>query len=168
EDALDGATKGWERLSGAARLVRSLLPNAPDTSDGDAILGEIDKVRADFAEAMNDDFNAPVAISALQTFTREVNTLLNSEVNVGKRVLEQVEAVYADLGGTVLGIIPVGEAASGGDAAREDGLIKLLVELRANARKNKDFATSDRIRDELAGLGVALEDRPEGTVWKVG
>jgi cysteinyl-tRNA synthetase len=169
EEALDGSVKGWERLSGAARLTRSLLADAPEGDAGNAILAEVDKTRVDFAAAMDDDFNAPVALSALQTFTREVNTLLNSGVAVGQHVLEQIDGVYRDLGGTVLGIIPEAEAAAGGgDAEREDGLIKLLVELRAQARDGKDWATSDKIRDELADLGVVLEDRAEGTVWKVG
>jgi cysteinyl-tRNA synthetase len=76
--------------------------------------------------------------------------------------------VYRDLGGTVLGIIPEGDAAAGGaDAGRQDGLIRLLVELRREARASKDWATSDKIRDELTELGVTLEDRPDGTVWKV-
>ncbi len=167
EEALDGMTGGWERLYGAARLTRSMLPNAPEGDAGADILGEVDKTRADFAAAMDDNFNAPVALSALQTFTREVNTLLNSEVEVGRDVLAQIDAVYRDLGGTVLGIIPEADAASGGDAAREDGLIKLLVDLRSQARAGKDWATSDQIRDELAELGVVLEDRADGTVWKV-
>ncbi len=167
EEAMDSAAKGWERLYGAARLTRAMLATAPEGSDGDAILDEVARTRADFAAAMDDDFNAPVALSALQTFTREVNTLLNSGVTVGKAVLEQIDGVYRDLGGTVLGLIPETDAATGGDAAREEGLIRLLVDLRSQARARQDWATADRIRNELAGLGITLEDRPEGTVWKV-
>lgn len=169
EDALDGAVKGWERLNSAARLTRTMIDSAPDGDAGNAILAAVDTTRVDFAAAMEDDFNAPVALSALQTFTREVNTLLNSGAEVGKAVLEQIDGVYRDLGGTVLGIIPESDAVAGSaDAGRQDGLIKLLVELRKDARTNKDWATSDKIRDELAELGVALEDRADGTVWKVG
>ena len=167
EEALDATTRGWERLYGAARLVRSLLPHAPEGEEGNAILAEVDKTRVDFAAAMDDDFNAPVALSALQTFTREVNTLLNSGTTVGKAVLEAIDEVYRDLGGTVLGLIPETDVAPGRDAAREEGLIELLVELRNEARANKDWATSDRIRDRLKELGVILEDRPDGTIWKV-
>ncbi len=168
EEALDGSVKGWERLTGAARLARTMLESAPEGDAGNAILAAVDTTRADFAAAMDDDFNAPVALSALQTFTREVNTLLNSGAEVGRAVLEEIDGVYRDLGGTVLGIIPEGDAAAGGvDAGRQDGLIRLLVELRREARASKDWATSDKIRDELTELGVSLEDRPDGTVWKV-
>ncbi len=166
EEALDSALRGWERLYGAARLVRTVLRGAPEGDAGNAVLAEVEKVRADFAAAMDDDFNAPIALSALQTFTREVNTLLNSGAEVGRAVLEQVDAVYRDLGGRVLGLIPEDEAA-GGSAVREEGLIRLLVDLRQTARANRDWATSDRIRDDLAALGVVLEDRSDGTVWKV-
>jgi cysteinyl-tRNA synthetase len=54
-----------------------------------------------------------------------------------------------------------------GSAEREAKLIGLLIDIRAQARKNKDFATSDQIRDQLAAAGVVLEDRPDGTVWRV-
>ncbi len=168
EDALEGATRGWERLYGAARLVRSLLPQAPQSDEGNAILPVVAKTRTDFAAAMDDDFNAPIAVSVLQTFTKEVNTLLNSGVNVGRPMLEAIDAVYRDLGGRVLGIIPEQEAVGGANAEREAGLIQLLVDLRAEARARKDWATADKIRNQLTALGVTLEDRADGTVWKVG
>jgi len=116
---------------------------------------------------MDDDFNAPLALSALQTLTREVNTLLNSGTAIGRGVLEQIDAAYRDLGGKVLGIIPEHDVAASASAGREAGLINLLVALRQEARARKDWATADRIRNELAALGVTLEDRPDGTLWKV-
>lgn len=67
----------------------------------------------------------------------------------------------------MLGIIPAAEAGSGANAEREAGLIRLLVEMRQNARKSKNWAESDRLRDALAALGVTLEDRADGTVWRV-
>jgi len=168
EDSLTAARSGWERIYNAATLVQQSLDNAPDSDAGADFQTTIDKVRADFTAAMNDDFNAPKAIAALQEFTREVNSLLNSDSEVGKPMLEAIHKVYTDLGGEVLGIIPAAEGdSSSGDAEREGKLIELLIQMRADARKNKDFATSDRIRDELAAAGVVLEDRADGTVWKL-
>ncbi len=167
EEALDGAVKGWERLYGAARLTRTMMATAPEGDAGNAILAEVERARADFAAALDDDFNAPLALSTLQTFTREVYTLLNSGTAVGRGVLEQIDAVYRDLGGKVLGIIPAQDAAASASAEREAGLINLLVALRQEARARRDWATADRIRNELAALGVTLEDRPDGTLWKV-
>jgi cysteinyl-tRNA synthetase len=115
---------------------------------------------------MDDDFNAPQAIAALQDFTRDVNTLLNSGQNVGLDVLAAINDLYTTLGGDVLGIIPKTDADAGSDGAREAALIELLINMRAQARTNKNWAESDRIRDELAKIGVILEDRADGTVWK--
>jgi len=167
EEALDGAVRGWERLYSAARLTRVMMATAPEGDAGNAILPELERARAAFAAAMDDDFNAPLALSALQTLTREVNTLLNSGTAIGRGVLEQIDAAYRDLGGKVLGIIPEHDVAASASAGREAGLINLLVALRQEARARKDWATADRIRNELAALGVTLEDRPDGTLWKV-
>jgi cysteinyl-tRNA synthetase len=117
---------------------------------------------------MDDDFNAPQALGALQSLTREVNSLLNSGEEVGRKALDAIDGLYRELGGDVLGLIPDEFAAGGSaDAGRQQGLIGLLITLRNEARQSKDFARADHIRDELAGLGVILEDRPDGTVYKI-
>ena len=68
----------------------------------------------------------------------------------------------------MLGIIPDDiSGQGGGSAGLEEDLIRMLIDLRAAARKNKDYATSDAIRDQLSDIGVTLEDRPDGTVWKL-
>src|SRR5690606_7069640 len=97
----------------------------------------------------------------------EVNTLLNGEQPVGKAVLEAIDQTYRDLGGQVLGIVPDEADDASGSAEREDGLIRLLIELRAQARADKNFELSDLIRDRLGELGVTVEDRVDGTVWRV-
>ncbi len=165
-DALDAAQAGWERLYGAVRLARQMMTTAPSSDDGNSFQARLDEARSTFNEVMDDDFNAPKALAALQELTREVNTLLNSGTTIGKPVLEAINTTYNQLGGTVLGIVPTTESVSV-DGAREAGLIQLLIELRAQARKNKNFAESDRIRNELTRLGVTLEDRADGTVWRV-
>ncbi len=165
--ALDSAQKGWERLMGAVRLVRYTLRDAPEGDAGSGFQVAIDEHRQQFIEAMDDDFNAPQTLGVLQNFTREVNTLLNSGEVVGRETLEAIDAVYRELGGDVLGIVPDEIAEAGVDAARQDGLIQLLIEMRAQARSDKNFALSDKIRDRLADLGVILEDRPDGTVYKL-
>jgi cysteinyl-tRNA synthetase len=96
-----------------------------------------------------------------------VNTLLNSAQPVGRTVLESIDTTYRVLGGDVLGIVRDDVAAAGAvNVEREAGLIRLLIDLRAEARAAKDFAQADQIRTRLAELGVALEDRPDGTIWR--
>ncbi|MFW5691386.1 MAG: cysteine--tRNA ligase [Chloroflexota bacterium] len=168
DEAIQGAAAGWERLNNAARLTRRMMDGAPDSDDGSGFMDRVEKARADFGAAMDDDFNAPRAVAVLQEFTRDVNSLLNGGATVGMPVLNAIDAIYRELGGDVLGVIPAGEAsAAGPNAQREAGLIELLIDLRTRARKEKNFAEADRIRDELAELGVLLEDRPDGTIWKV-
>ncbi|TVR24726.1 MAG: cysteine--tRNA ligase [Anaerolineaceae bacterium] len=166
EEAIHAASAGWERLNNAYRLTRRQMETAPEGDAGNGFLERVEKARADFTSAMNDDFNAPKAVATLQEFTRDVNSLLNGTVPVGLETLRAIHDVYAELGGDVLGILRPTDAAVNTDAKREAGLIELLIQIRADARKNKDFATSDRIRDELSALGVTLEDRPDGTLWK--
>ncbi len=165
DEALGAATAGWERLYTSVRLARQMLASAPATDEGNSILPRLETTRTEFRAVMDDDFNAPKAIAVLQELTREVNTLLNSGAAIGKSVLEAIDTLYRELGGDVLGIIPDTEAASGG-GQREAGLVQLLIDLRTSARQTRNFAESDRIRDELARLGVTLEDRADGTVWR--
>jgi cysteinyl-tRNA synthetase len=166
DDALVGAQKGWDRLMSAVRLTRERLRNAPDGDAGGAFQSVLDEHRRKFVEAMDDDFNAPVALATLQNLTGEVNRLLNSSEVVGKTTLEAIERIYLELGGQVLGLVPASEVASA-NAQREDGLIRLLIAQRKLARDEKQYARSDQIRDQLKALGVMLEDRPDGTTYRI-
>ncbi len=167
EESILAATRGWERLMGAVRLTRERLRTAQAESDGAAVFTPtLETYKARFIEAMDDDFNTPMAIAALQELTREVNILLNSGKEVDRATLEAIDDLYRQLGGQVLGLVPDEEMQSA-SAERKQGLIRLLVELRNQARAQKQYQTADQIRDRLAGLGVTLEDRPEGTTWRV-
>jgi cysteinyl-tRNA synthetase len=166
DEALSGAEKGWERLMTAVRLTREKLRNAPDDGAGSSFQAVLDEAWQKFTEAMDDDFNAPVALATLQSLTGEVNKLLNGAEPVGKATLEAIEKTYTDLGGQVLGIIPAAEVSSA-NAQREDGLIRLLIELRNQARAEKQYARSDQIRNQLKALGITLEDRPDGTFYRI-
>ncbi|MBZ0308245.1 MAG: cysteine--tRNA ligase [Anaerolineae bacterium] len=167
ESSLRSAKNGWERLMGAVWLTRDALMTAPDGDDGNSILETLKTTRTRFEEAMDDDFNAPSALAALYELTREVNTLLNSGTRVGKNVLNEIDSTYRSLGGEVLGIVP-DKMLSGTNAERESALIRMLIEMRSEARASKNYATSDRIRKQLTEVGITLEDRPDGsTIWRV-
>jgi cysteinyl-tRNA synthetase len=167
DEALEAASKGWERIANAVRLARQMRANAPSGDDAGGFAARLAEARAQFGAAMDDDFNTPIAIAGLQDLTREVNTLLNSGTTVSAAALDDILDTYQALAGDVLGLLPNADAASAGNAQRESRLIELLVEMRLQARKAKNWAESDRLRDELAKIGVILEDRPDGTVWKV-
>lgn len=166
DEAIEAAFKGWQRIWGAVTLVRDQLRRAGSgTTDAD-VLAMLEKAKTTFLEKMNDDFNAPAALAALQDLTRQINTLLNEGEAQSHETLTAIDQLYRELGGDVLGIVP-DQAESSANAEREDGLIRLLIDLRATARTNKDWPTSDKIRDQLRQLGVVLEDRADGTIWKL-
>lgn len=166
DDSMTAAASGWERLYNAMRLTRQMMNGAPEGDAGNSFNERLNKAKTDFKSAMDDDFNAPQAIAVLQELTRDVNSLLNGDSEIGLATLDAINAIYNELGGDVLGVIPKTESDKGGDGKREGQLIEMLIDMRAQARANKDYAESDRIRDQLAAIGVILEDRADGTVWK--
>ena len=169
DGAVDSAHKGWQRLSGAVSLIRERRQSAPAGEANHEVMAMLDEFEVSFLAKMDDDFNAPAALATLHDLTRKVNSLLTGEVVHTRETLEAMAAVYGRLGGDILGIIPTDLTAGGvvnANAEREAGLLRMLVELRAQARANKDWAMADMIRDRLDDLGIALEDRPQGTMWK--
>ena len=170
DEALKGAAKGYERLVNTVALVRQTLAKADDRQPADTEFQSIiEQHKQRFFEAMDHDFNTPQALATLFDFNKQVNTLLNSGATISRATLEAADETYRILGGKILGLIPddISGAAGESSASIEEGLIRILIELRTTARKNKDFATSDTIRDHLAEIGVILEDRPDGTAWKI-
>jgi cysteinyl-tRNA synthetase len=166
DEAVEAAYKGWQRIWGAVSLVKGQLRTAPEGELDANVKSMVETAEASFKEKMDDDFNAPAALAVFQDLTRQVNAMLTQQETLTKASLLAIDQVYRQLGGNVLGIIP-DRVEGSADIQREDGLIQLLVELRAQARANKDWAASDTIRDRLRELGVILEDRPDGTTWKL-
>ncbi len=167
--ALDAATKGAERINTAARRVRVELKNARpgDEANNGRLIDLLDQYRMRFTSAMNDDFNAPLALSALFDMGKDLNTAID-EGTASRPVLEQADAIYRELGGQVLGVVqPESQVSGGGSAEREAGLIQMLIDMRLEARKAKDYARADSIRSQLMKFGVILEDGPKGTTFRI-
>jgi cysteinyl-tRNA synthetase len=171
DEALSAAARGYERLTGTVGLVRQRLAKPQNSASGAAeaeTLDSIETLKSRFDEAMNNDFNTPQALAALFDFNRTVNTVLNQPEPISVATLEAIDEIYRRLGGEVLGIVPDEiSRQTGASSGIEDDLLRILVDLRTAARKNKDFATADAIRDRLTDLGVVLEDRADGTAWKI-
>jgi cysteinyl-tRNA synthetase len=166
--ALEAAGRGYERLIGAVSLVRQRLSSqgAEDKAREDTFLPVIEQHQARFLAAMDDDLNTPQAMAALFDLNRAVNTLLNSGEAIDRATLVAIDTAYRTLGGDILGLIP-DDLPQETDAGLDSALMSILVDLRAEARKKRDWATSDTIRDRLSEIGVTLEDRPEGTTWRL-
>jgi cysteinyl-tRNA synthetase len=137
---------------------------------GHDIEKQIIDLRLRFLNAMDDDFNTGAAISILFDLVRALNKLIDDwdlESGVGDEgMLWMGTNVLKELCSTLgLFLEPSQEKADSGNSELVGKLMALLIELRASARQSKDFATADKIRKDLADMGITLEDRPSGTEW---
>lgn len=166
EEALQAAGRGLERLYGTIRLVSDRLRTASPGALDPGWAARLAAAKDAFLAAMDDDFGTPQAIAALFDLGREVNTLLNSGQPVGQGTLQAIDDLYRELAGDVLGLL-AGDLGAQADDQLVDSLVRLLIDMRQEARKSRDYARSDAIRDRLAALGVVLEDSAEGTRWRL-
>ena len=167
DQTLTQAQAAFERLrQGVIEIDRALKTTADyDTKTENAALSALlAHAEDDFRAAMDEDFNTPQALAVLFELVSESNRLTKIGINSEARtLLENTRALLLRLAG-VLGIIL--EAAEEKGDALASQLMELLISLRAQARKEKNFALGDAIRDRLAEIGILLEDTPRGTEWR--
>ncbi|MBM7666191.1 cysteinyl-tRNA synthetase [Solibacillus kalamii] len=161
QDLVEAAKNGLDRIRTSYTNVEHRLTSSASLGDNsEQWLEKIGQIKVDFENAMNDDFNTANAVSALFELSHIANVYLN-EANTDKEVLQAILTMF-DTIGNVLGIhIKV-------EAGLLDEEIEALIEERNQARKNRDFARSDEIRDQLLGMDIVLEDTRQGTRWKRG
>jgi len=162
-DTLEGAGKGLEKLVNTVRNVRNAA--ATDASGSPAGIN-LEKYHQAFTDAMNDDFNSPLAIAGLFDLSREVNQALGRGTPPAREELKAIEAFYVQHAGEVLGLDLGTSSAQTSTESIEPGLLDLCVSLRSELRREKLWTLSDKIRDGLIALGIVLEDKKEGTTWK--
>jgi len=151
DEGLESARRGYERLVNAVRDAKEgQAVDAPGVADALATFEQR------FREAMDDDFNAPVAISVLFDIARLANLSDGEE-------RQAAQAKLLELAG-VLGL-PLLESASAEADSDAGPFVDLLLELRQRLREEKQYALADEIRDRLTRMGVAVEDSPEGSSW---
>jgi cysteinyl-tRNA synthetase len=163
--ALEGASKGLDRLLGTMRALRERLETANEGDLDPDVAALLQSHKERFLEAMDDDFNAPKAVGVLFELAHEVNRRLNEGMPPNQASLRAIDGLYRELGGQILGLVPDMLPQQSG-AGLEGGLMRLLIEIRQEARQDKNWAQADAIRDRLTELGIALEDGPEGTTWR--
>jgi len=154
---------GLERLRNTASNLAYAASHATVqqmTPDEAASLAGLSRFRERFVEHMDDDFHTPGAIAALYDLVREINTHLNA--GTSREWAEGALALLKELAG-VLGLLQQGEPEAQDTL---DADIQALVEARQAARKAKNWAEADRIRDQLNAMGIILEDTPQGVRWK--
>ena len=161
-EALQASHKGLERLMEAVAALERIQPTADGQLGKDFALG----VETKCYDAMDDDLNSPIVISHLFDACRTVNQLVDKTTTITPEGLEELRRVMHLFAFDILGLRAEAEA----DSGREEifgKAVDLLLDLRAQAKAAKDWATSDRIRDELAALGFEVKDTKDGATWKL-
>ena len=166
EERIREAAAALDRLKNAYNRITHVLGKTVGSlrlfDTGSPEPAEVAAVRAGIEEAMDDDFNTARAMGCLFDLARSINALDDSD----ERVLSSMTAakeVFDSFGTGVFGLSFETETLSEGIV---DDLMNLIIDLRRNARTEKNWALADRIRDRLNEIGIVLEDRQDGTMWK--
>jgi len=164
DGALQAAEKGYKRLMEAYKHLKSLETSG--TSDAPEINKTIrDAIAATYAD-MDDDFNTPKALAQLFTLVPVINSCVDGKIEtntISKAVLEEMKKTFSLFLDDVFGL--KNDIESGGNTSLVDGLMDLIIDIRQSARTNKDWTTSDQIRDKMNELSIVLKDGADGTKW---
>lgn len=160
-EALQAAEKGYHRLMNAVDALHDMDFNSFQKDGSGALDDEILALCNRCHETMNDDFNTAQTLAALFDLSSKINALHNGQIDKNElslQALTTLSKTVDDFVFDILGLKPVKEARS----SKTEELVKLLIEIRAEARKRKDFETSDKIRDDLMMIGIRLKDDKSG------
>lgn len=158
-DALRAAEKGLSRLLEAYRNLKKLQPAATSTVDTKGL-------REKCFEAMNDDLNSPIVISHLFDAARVVNSVKDGKATISVTDLKELQEVFHLFLFDILGLQD--SSSSGNDNYETmSKVVDLLLSIRQQAKANKDWTTSDRIRNELTSIGFTIKDTKEGAEWQL-
>ncbi len=164
--ALFAAQSGYNKITETVKALRKALNSAVGSQPDEQVAEQLNQLRQKFEAAMNDDLNTSVALSVMFELVRLTQKLLDDNKTTAA-TLNLLDVLFNRLGGDVLGIVrqvyPAEEAA--GDELMNK-LVNVLIEQRNDARKQKDYARADEIRNKMDEIGIVLEDKPDGTTWR--
>jgi cysteinyl-tRNA synthetase len=158
-DALEASEKGFNRLMDAHRSLSEL-----NISEKSSLA--IENWRKACYDAMNDDFNSPILIAQLFEAVKFVNSVKEEKETISASDLKLLKQTMDDFLFDVLGLEDT-VSENSKDGEKLSAAVELLIQLRNHARANKDFAMSDKIRDELSAKGIQLKDGKEGTTFSL-
>ncbi|HKI79889.1 MAG TPA: cysteine--tRNA ligase [Ignavibacteriaceae bacterium] len=163
DELLASSEKGLEKLNNFRDKINEELKS--DNHDGANPEFDFKKFEDKFVEVMDDDFNTPQGIAVIFDFVKEVNRLAIENINLSSEFYLKAKNFLTKTAVNVFGIISFKETEVTGDSMEKE-LIELLIHLRNDAKKEKNYALSDKIRDELNKLGVVLQDSKDKTTYK--
>lgn len=158
-DAIGAAEKGFHRLTEAMKTINGLTASTESTVE---IQPWINRCYA----AMNDDFNTPILIAELFEGVKMINSINDGNQKATEQDIVVLKETFNAFFYDVLGLETANEAGSN-DTKHLDGAMQLIIDLRTQARANKDWVTSDKIRDQLQAAGIQLKDGADGTAYTV-
>ncbi|MET0760150.1 MAG: cysteine--tRNA ligase [Flavobacterium sp.] len=158
DDAIVAAEKGHNRLMEAMQSIKEIAASPASTLD-------ISSWRQTCYDAMNDDFNSPILIAQLFEGVRFINVLKDNSATLSSDDLKVFSTTMQSLVFDVLGLED--EKSTGDQNNKLEGVVNMLIDMRNDARANRDFAMSDQIRDQLIALGIQLKDGKEGTSFSL-
>lgn len=169
-DALQAAEKGLSRLLDSWKALSVIQPVEKDATVDTEYANEL---RRKCYEALNDDFNTPIVISNLFDACRVINQILDKKATISSTALDTLKEVFHLFAFELLGLRESGVSAAAGNDGNTDReeafgkVVDMLLEQRMKAKANKDWATSDLIRDNLSALGFEVKDTKDGFSWKL-
>ncbi|WP_282805537.1 cysteine--tRNA ligase [Lactobacillus isalae] len=157
EDGLKQAETVLKRYQNTLRNLDARLEDKQDTLEDSTLRDNLTQAKAEFIEVMDDDFNVQNALSVMYDLASTLNTHLQAD-KVDKPALKRAKKILIDW-------LEIFGVSFNEKQAENDDEIEALVAQRDEARKNKDWSESDRLRDELQAKGIVIEDTPQGTRW---
>jgi cysteinyl-tRNA synthetase len=157
-EALQASEKGLSRLLKGAETLKKMPVSEKSTID-------VELLRAKYYEAMNDDLNSPILLAFLFETVRLINSAYEGIDTLDSKDLKALQELFNTFVFDILGLKD--ESAGQHDMALTGNLVKMILDSRQEAKTRKDWATSDRIREELTRLGIVIKDRKDGTDWEL-
>jgi len=161
-EALQGAEKGLKRLWEAYDVLKKLEPGTGAAADAE-LDARVNKLLLEFDEFMNDDFNTAKVLANMFELTPVINSIRSGHIATGALsgvTLENLKTYFYNYLEKIFGL----KDESAADDNKLTGVVDLLIDIRKDARKRKDYATSDKIRNQLLELGIVLKDEKDGGV----
>jgi cysteinyl-tRNA synthetase len=157
-EALQAAEKGLLRLLKAIKTLKNLKPSPSSTID-------VNELRKKCYEALDDDLNSPVLLGYLFEGVRYINSVNDRTEKLNLPDLESLKELFNTFVFDILGLKDEKDGKS--DQKLTGDLIKIIIDLRQAAKNDKDWCTSDKIREELNKLGIIIKDRKNGADWEI-
>lgn len=159
-DALNAAEKGYNRLLESFNSLNTITPSSASTI-------HLEHHKKNCYKAMNDDFNTAVLIAELFEITKIINKCQEGQEQLSASDIHELKTIFHTFFYEILGIPPPHTDAHQQLSQKINDLMDIIINLRAEARKNKNYALSDHIRNQLSAIGITLKDTPEGTRWNM-